>query len=785
MKKLLAFAISLIMAFQILIPIGSAEGYEIEYITLHNGLDSKAISIIQKDDEIYAPVDELNWIFEKHVNSKGEQRFVLKENDINLVFNLGEKYVMFSKDDKKIVVDPVSYSQDYSGTLVHEGKYYYPLSEILPWMNVECSVDNGVLVVKPDMKSVWEISKEIKQDNYQFNIIEELGDSTSTVAALVAAHVIDGFFAVFSLEIERLIIVDDEQPDSWHTVNNYYDCLTEMATDDFMISEQAEKILKNIKTVNKFDESIRDFFDMTNADVDMESVLSGYETDKTKGADYAEMCNQFKMASDMADLAKGVGKVLPVLKTIEATSHVLPGYFDALMFQQNNVDNSMAYQLALDRSVTALSGKLPAIFTGITDFVLTGAFEDLGSALGKDYSKIFFVEGFSGAVGAVESVLTLVWPVNKAASDVAKLSVYYDIQRSSFETANKYKFEATSEDNVHLMRVNYMLSLLASKKSYKAMKKVLDLIKQGDLKQNDIDKIDLMLVELAYAESAEENDAICDKSEKTTTIKDTLNEVDFITILETNYDKYGKYLDKDMEFALKDFPSSDKFPLEGGGRDTTALRINEKVSLVYNGNVCTSYYCTAADLYPKMASEKPRMTKGEFENYLGVSVFFWSGEQDPDGEPGICYNHNGYTIYINCDDDGTIIFDDAIFSVHEEQFIYGYTSPTTTEPIDLSSVYIETNPVSVDETTEDKIRNYAIRELGANYEMDGMVFEYVYQVHGIINYSNNQYYWITSRQKVPGTGRVSYLGDILILTDFSHHYSAYHHQDGLIVDFTS
>lgn len=531
MKKLLAFLLCVLTVFQLIIPTIAADGQELKKISVFNGLESKLFTVIEKDGEIYSTVDDLRWIFEKHVNSEGKQRFVLTENETNFVFNLGEKYVIFSKDDKKILVKPVSYTQDYSGTLIQEGKYYYPLSEILPWMNVECSVDNGTLVIKPDMKSVWEISKEIKQDNYQFNILNELGDSTSTVAALVAAHVIDGFFAVFRLDIDRLIIIDDEQLDSWHTVNTYYDCLIDMATDDFMVSEQAEKVLKNIKTVNKFDESIRDLFDMTNADVDIESILSGYETDKTKSADYAEMCNQFKMASDIADLAKGIDKVLPVLKTIEATSHVIPGYFDALISQQNNPDNSMAYQLALDRSVTTLKGKLPAIFTGITDFVLTGAFEDLGSALEKDYSKIFFVEGFSGAVGVVENVLTLVWPVNKAASDVAKLSVYYDIQHSSFVTANKYKFEATSVDNVHLMRVNYMLSLLASKKSYEAMKKVLDLISQGFLKQYDIDKIDLMLVELAYAESAEENDAVCDKSDK---IKDIKNRFKDISVFETN-----------------------------------------------------------------------------------------------------------------------------------------------------------------------------------------------------------------------------------------------------------
>lgn len=226
MKKLLAFLLCVLTVFQLIIPTIAADGQELKKISVFNGLESKLFTVIEKDGEIYSTVDDLRWIFEKHVNSEGKQRFVLTENETNFVFNLGEKYVMFSKEDKKIVVDPVSYSQDYSGTLVHEGKYYYPLSEILPWMNVECSVDNGMLVVKPDMKSVWEISKEIKQDNYQFNILNELGDSTSTAAALVAANVIDGFFAVFSLDIDRLIIVDDEQPDSWHTVNTYYDCLT-------------------------------------------------------------------------------------------------------------------------------------------------------------------------------------------------------------------------------------------------------------------------------------------------------------------------------------------------------------------------------------------------------------------------------------------------------------------------------------------------------------------------------------------------------------------------------
>ncbi len=677
MKKIFAFFISLVMVFQVLAPVCSAKGYEIEMICVHNGLESKGFSVIEKDGELYAPTDELNWIFQKHVNSKGQKRFFLQENDVNLVFNLGEKNVLFSKTGKTIQVEPVSFTQEYSGTLVHEGIYYYPLSEILPWMNVECSVDNGILVIKPDMKSVWEISKEIKGDGLQFNIVDEMGQDTATVAALVTANVIDGFMAVFKGEFDRLIVID-ENGDSWHTVNNYYDCLTEMATDDFMLSSQAEDILKSIKTVNKFDESLRELYEGTNTDEDLESFLSGYDFDKTVGADYGELCKQFEMASDMADLAQAAGKVLPVLKAVEASSHILPGYFDALLSQQSNEGNTKAYQMALDRSVDALSGNRSTIYTALTDFVADMWLDDAGSVLEEGLSSAEFLSGFGGAVGAVDAALTLIWPVNKAAEDVAKLSVYYNIQRSAFDTANSYKALATSENNTHLIRVNYMLSLLASKKSYEAMQKVLSLIGQDELKQGDLDKINLMLVELAYAESAEENDTACDKSGKVSQIAKLFKSVEIVDLKTNIIDRYGKYLNKTNSSIMWDFPDAeygsnrDNEVVPGGCRIIT---VDEYVEFLVWGarEVCDTVSAPITTLYPYINAQKSEMTPEEFESFVGCEVEFSPGRyaegfiDSPDGmgyvKPHIEYSYKNYDIKVYCEEDGTILLNKARCSV--------------------------------------------------------------------------------------------------------------------------
>ena len=667
-KKFLSVLLSVIILTNFAPMVFATESYEEKTVKIHNGVAELSESVIEKDGEIYANAESIAKIFKPYVNTNGKERFVIKENDINLVFNLGDKYVLFSKDKKTISTQPVNFTQKYSGTIVHKSMYFYPLSEILPWMNVECAVDNGVMVIKPDIKSVWEISKDMLADEkLKFNILNEMEDDAYTVAALVAANVITDFIAIFSFDIPGFLKLDKGYENSFYSLFNYYDAFIDMASDDFMASSEAEAFIEDIVTINKLNDSIKNVLFGTNKDVDLPAILTEYNVDKSNWDSYIEMNQKFETMSKIATTTSVVNDSLKVLKAVETAAYVLPDYLDALESQKSNGADALAYNAALSKALKTLDTKKNALFVTLSDELVSFVVDKAVDVAGLSVS-------LTSAVGCVDAFLSLVWPVNESADEITRLPIYYNIQTSAYKKAIECKFNATSLENVHLMRVNYMLSLLASKQSYEAMQSVLNLIGKGHLKDTDIERLNLKMTEIAFAESAEENDVICDKSGKVKEIKELFEDVSVVTPLKFNYDKYGKYIGKDRAYALIDYPNAEEQGNDYGGVDGQ-LHITDSVNLIYAAGTkeCILYTCHATDIYPNIAVGKSRMTRGEFENYLGVSTGFTSKEINsiPAGGDEICsatlwYTHKGYSFSVYCEDDGSIIFDKTVFWVSKE-----------------------------------------------------------------------------------------------------------------------
>ena len=84
------------------------------------------IDVIEKDDDLYMTPK----------NFSDVTRYTLSENQEKIIFVLGLKSVVIDVVNQKLAINQVT--QPFSGTIDFEGSIYLPMSELLPWLNVQC-----------------------------------------------------------------------------------------------------------------------------------------------------------------------------------------------------------------------------------------------------------------------------------------------------------------------------------------------------------------------------------------------------------------------------------------------------------------------------------------------------------------------------------------------------------------------------------------------------------------------------------------------------------------------
>lgn len=106
---------------------------------------------------------------------------------------------------------------------IEDDLWYFPVAQLLPWLNVTCTVENGVLYVFPDACSIWEIIEEFDPEEIAFDYISccnDLGINSKWLKA--AAYVAENGAGM----------IKDILPVSYGislgTIQDYYDIFDEM-----------------------------------------------------------------------------------------------------------------------------------------------------------------------------------------------------------------------------------------------------------------------------------------------------------------------------------------------------------------------------------------------------------------------------------------------------------------------------------------------------------------------------------------------------------------------------
>lgn len=131
-----------------------------------------------------------------------------------------------------------------------DGVYYFPGSEMLPWLNVNCFMHDGQLNIQTDEVSIWELIPEFAPEDFEFDFTaccKELGVNSKYLKAR-AFFQDEGLTGMF---FEMIPYVGDSM--------DYYDLFEDIIQDQSASEKEMEDLLQNSEDVSYWMELAEDF----------------------------------------------------------------------------------------------------------------------------------------------------------------------------------------------------------------------------------------------------------------------------------------------------------------------------------------------------------------------------------------------------------------------------------------------------------------------------------------------------------------------------------------------
>ncbi len=526
-----------------LFPISVTAAEDIEYplgtIRIYNGDSIQSYQVINSNGELYFPVQTY----------EGLTRYQYTSGNGTHSFQLGKKAIIIDPQNRQMSIPVLHYTGEISSIITQDSTDYLPASEILPWMNVACTVSDGILEIVPDGISIWEIISELNYKDYMFNMYEECGDSVSSVAGLSAMVIFD---TIIHLRWDRLIPADGTidgaaSGNSLYDYKCYKDALIKIAQVDPFSGEKAQKVIETAVTVNKGLDTASKVFklDIDETQIDIDNFIrdSGMG-DEIAGQVY-ELIETWKFLREGVGAYSKIKKYLDlfsILKTYELIVETDEEYRNYLQWLSDEGTDNTLFNNALADTLMTLDHEKGVIHS---------MFLQLGSALAKDLPEgiaeaivnnsmndtlIGAYNSYAGSIfssldtymGIADVIYSKVIPISSGFEGVAKSGVIETIQDHCWSLANSLQREEITSENIAHIRQSYLCALQAAKMNYEAMQDLIDvklfdkitLLDGEGLLDYKFDAIDEKLLQLVSSADATENDSIDGKKEFATKIKE-------------------------------------------------------------------------------------------------------------------------------------------------------------------------------------------------------------------------------------------------------------------------
>lgn len=496
---------------------------------------TETYKVLNVDNRIYMSASDFGKI----------TRYEYKEGPDNVLYTLGDKFVSVSKNEGKLSLPMQNYSTKCSKTVSYNGNTYIAMDELLPWLNVECSVVDNKLIVASDAISMWELTDVLINnfETYKFNLYKDLGETNASSVGLAAAMIFD---TIVNVRFDKLIPVGDsilEPAGSLYDRDCYRDLYIDMATDDTLLSAQADKVFKKAFEINKNIGTIEKALgiDEDKLSKQGDQFLLDLGVGAETMSDYATLSETWRgtrKALTSVSKASKYFNPFKILKSYETVLHTTTEYRNYLKDITYDSKQNSVMQTAVREASIRLDESKGAVYSYLIDLgneLVVGTTEDAYKKIietafeGKSWGSIFLY------LDLAKIFYSTIVPVTDGMSEMSKFIIYSNVSDYSWDKAYEYAGKELTQDNIAFMCQSYMASLKSSKKAFEGMQTLFDSKAFGfsmfgnndGLMDHRIEPTEEMLAQLALTSSCRENDSTENKGKKAKEINEMLKS--FIT----------------------------------------------------------------------------------------------------------------------------------------------------------------------------------------------------------------------------------------------------------------
>ena len=532
--------------------------------------------------------------------------YTLEQVERVYAFSRGAKKVALNTEKSTMTISPMNHEESIH--VISKGdKVYFPASVLLPWMNVGCQVNRGILYIVSDKVSLWDAVNNLNYSDYLFNIYNEAGDSAWTVAGLVSMVTVD---TVIHLRLDRFIPADKDlksvfKGNSMYDYSVYKDALVHAGMQENLAAEGVEEFTDGCISINNALDNLEEYYGF-DYDAAQGSLRAAIE-EMGLGSELAEQA--YQATERFQDLSRGLTVfetvneymgIYSMMKMLEFYAESDWEYREYLHWLRDQGTSNGLFDRALGKVTEVLDNKVNILYQQLTKSIIrilellpAEAAEMIANktkneAL-KEMCSVFQSEAlksFDHSMLYTRIFYNTVIPISDGFEGMAKIGVCSKVQDHVWNLSESMLMgcEYTLEDLMKI-RQGYIMALRTSKGMYSAVQSTIDVKVLGmipvfngeGLLDGQFQKINDKIRQLIASKDAERNDSSEGKTEMTQALVDMFPEIEYEEIIEIDL----KHLD--LSYIQSVLGAFGKIGKSGPTDSQAVYGIQDMVDIGYNG----------------------------------------------------------------------------------------------------------------------------------------------------------------------------------------------------------